>query len=200
MIASSRQLSIRPAKQPLAGARAPEKRPALGRIRNTRRSFGFLLGVMTVVAGCQSNPARVTANFILPATADPFDVEVHQTFYMADLILQPMPAYPDADRRLGTVIVCVELVVDERGDVAATRPLVQGGCPAVEEASESLLNAAVEAARNWKFMPAALCDPPPHAELGADCEAAGGTMRSVAVTLAFRFAFEASGKVGVRAL
>lgn len=183
------------------GAGASETRPTLRRFPTDWRGVGVLLGMLTFAAGCQTNAPRVSADLILPASVEPFDVEDDQTFYMADLILQPMPAYPKVDRRLGTVTTCVELVVDPQGEVAAARLLVQGdSCPALPDRNEAFLSAAVRAARNWKFIPAALCDPPPGAASGTDCETAGGAMRSVAVTLGFRFVFEAGGKVRVRTI
>ena len=161
----------------------------------------LLLSLVVLASGCQSAGSGVRADFILPSTVEPFDVNDDQTFYMADLVQQPMPVHPVPDGQAEIVVTCVEVVVDPVGDVAAARPLVQGeGCPSMRPGVDPFLAAAIDATREWKFIPAAVCNPAPESPNGSDCEASGGTMRSVAVTLGFRFVFERRGTVTARAL
>lgn len=70
-----------------------------------------------------------------------------------EILFQTKPEYPEAARRAraqGTVIV--EAIIDEAGCVRAVRVL--------EEVSHGLTESAVQAVRNWVFLPATLAGEP----------------------------------------
>lgn len=87
-------------------------------------------------------------------------------------IKNPAPLYPESARRRGMEgIVWLKLVVDEQGDVGKIEI-------AKADASGDLINAAMDAAKQWKFTPAIW----------------GGKPVKVWVSVPFKFTLDSAGK------
>lgn len=148
--------------------------------------------LLTACAGSRST--QVGASMILPPQAKTMKMQEQQLFLMANhLNPEHLPEYPAEKLADGpdATRVCVDLVVDEGGEVTWAVPLHGGTeCPAAAEPALAPFEQAVLAAvREWQFTAAAVCTFPPGIEKNDDCEGEGVTERAVPLRMAFVFDF-----------
>ncbi|HEY0334605.1 MAG TPA: hypothetical protein VGC74_12980 [Stenotrophomonas sp.] len=137
-------------------------------------------------------------------TAAPsYRMQAGQAFRMPLLQDNVDPALPrDTPRRqLAPTTVCVQVIIDERGSVQRTEPLVdRPECQAgADPANADLLHAVDVAALTWHYIPAAVCHyaGPRPARIG-DC-ADAEHVELVPVTLNYAFSFQMErGEILVR--
>ncbi|MEZ5463962.1 MAG: energy transducer TonB [Lysobacteraceae bacterium] len=109
----------------------------------------------------------------------------------------PVERLPDA---LPPLPICAELWIDAEGVVTNVEPVVQAPeCPEVWAPREDFDHAVAEAARQWDFLPAFVCEDSDDG--GSDLECHGnGRLRYIPIRLTYRFVFtrtESGGSVSV---
>ncbi len=169
-----------------------------------------LLAVVAALAGCAAVTQRLSGDVSL-AALEPPDAERHtmaddEDFRMGTPIFddaRAMPVYPSEwlTRAPAQVVACVELTIDERGEVESSRPLLEApGCGALPGAMADAFHRSVaDAVRSWRYTPSLLCRLHPDAVADGRCEDPLAR-EAVAVLRGYRFVFArtaAGAEVGV---
>ncbi len=134
----------------------------------------------------------------------PYARSARELFRMPEPVHAPPPELPALQGRqsLPPVTVCLNVVVDEQGQVQRSFPLLaHSQCGAGGDADNGpLLQAAGDAVRRWRFAPAAICHfAPGTAPIAAGDCAGAARVEEVPVTLPYAFTFEiVQGQARVR--
>src|SRR5687767_8015358 len=117
---------------------------------------------LALTACASSRSSNVGARMILPPMAPTTKVDERQLFFMAShLNPDKLPDYPAERMADGpeAARVCIDLVVDEGGEVISAVPLHGGPeCPAgADKNLEAFEQAALASVRDWQFLAAAIC-------------------------------------------
>ncbi len=174
---------------------------------------------LVLLAGCATSPvveemesvSSIGQRLLAPESKggqageiQPYELSGSEVFRMPAPLSTPLPvlAVTPERRSLPPVTVCLNVILDEQGQVQRGFPLLaHSQCAAGDEAGNGeLLQAAADAVRHWRFTPAAIC----HFTAGTAPAAAddcGGAARveEVPVTLPYAFTFEiVQGQARVR--
>jgi len=175
---------------------------------------------VVVLAGCATRPLpgvestdsyNVGQRLLMPESGggqagevQPYQLSGREVFRMPEPLYAPLPELPPSPERqlLPPVTVCLNVVLDEQGQVQRSFPLLaHSQCGAGSEAGNAvLLQAAATAVQQWRFRPAAIC----HFALGTEPAAAddcggAGQVEEVPVTLPYAFTFQiVQGQARVR--
>lgn len=152
--------------------------------------------MVALVTGCRAG-STVGMQMVLPAMAEVMDIPKDKAFLMASPVSQPLPEYPPGVPRGAGARVCIEFVVDENGAVSSATPLYGlPECPAPQaELDPRFVDSAVDAARQWQFLAAAICTFPHGGEATVDCEGDEVVVTTVAIKVAYVFVFQSGGRV-----
>lgn len=165
---------------------------------------GIVVALLLALAasGCAgTRSTRVGAEMILPPLAPQMKLQQREQFFMArHLNPELLPDYPAALLADGPAqaVVCVEIVVDEGGEVAWQAPLhAAPRCPPGPVAALAPFEqAALDAVARWQFIAAAVCTYPEGVERNDDCRGEGVVEKAVPLRMAFVFEFDRSEKRG----
>lgn len=132
----------------------------------------------------------------IPPTAQVFDFPKNYKIVVGAPIVQAASIYPPSliARRIPRRDVCLEIEINERGEVYHSRPLYGiPGCPVDAQAVEPAFVATAESAvTHWRFAPTVVCmfaeGVDADAE-GNDCANEGAKIEPLAIRLAFAFTF-----------
>ena len=181
-------------------------------MKQAMRRLSFL-AVLPLLTACAATPSRDGANRtgdVSLASIEPPDAERHEVggdedFQMGVPIIDDsrvMPVYPDAwlGRAPQWLEICVELTVDERGGIEATRPLREmPGCGVAQgEMADAFDAAVVQAVQTWRFHPSIVCRLESGEVPRGECRDAQVNGEAVAVLRAYRFVFEQRADGGAR--
>jgi len=174
-----------------------------GALEGHRHAFRVLVGAAlaaALFAGCKTRSA-VGMQMVLPPMAEVMDIPKDKAFLMASPVSQPLPEYPSGVERDASARVCIEFVVAETGAVSSATPIYGlPECPAWRaQLDPGFVDAALQAARRWQFLAAAICTFPPGSEVTDDCSGDGVEVRPVAIRIAYAFAFQRGGRVTAEA-
>jgi len=172
-----------------------------------------------LLAGCATSPmveeaepvSSIGQRLLAPESAggqagqvQPYELSGREVFRMPEPLHAPLPELPATASRqtLPPVTVCLNVVVDARGQVQRGFPLLaHSQCGAGNDARNAmLLQAAADAVRGWRFRPAAICRFAPGIVpvTAGDCTGAA-QVEEVPVTLPYAFTFEVvQGQAQVR--
>ncbi|MGB3394343.1 MAG: hypothetical protein WA956_11095 [Stenotrophomonas sp.] len=172
-----------------------------------------------LLAGCATSPVAEEAKPVSsigqrllvpesgggqPGQVQPYELSGREVFRMPEPLHAPLPELPALASRqsLPPVTVCLNVIVDAHGQVQRGFPLLtHSQCGAGNDAGNAaLLQAAIDAVRNWRFRPAAICRFAPGVLPAAAEDCAGaGQVEEVPVTLPYAFTFEVvQGQAQVR--
>ncbi|WP_078758867.1 hypothetical protein [Novilysobacter spongiicola] len=150
---------------------------------------------------CSTRAVRTDVDYamVLPPFAERTRLQQDDVFLMAAPIESPLPLFPgdvDPHELAGAVSVCIELVVDEHGEVSSIEPLdIGSSCTDVSGyPGSSFLREVTGAVARWSFIAAAICTPAEND--GEDCESPEAMVRAIPVKLSYMFAFTRDGEVG----
>ena len=166
-----------------------------------------LASLSAVLAGCAHTPAVVEVERspsragevgvseiteLVPA-AGRMVIADNETFFMPLASHDnALPPYPTAllAQRLPPQATCLRVSIDIAGAVMDAAPIVQPpDCPTTDAVDRQFFDAAIGAAREWRFDAAFRCEYPNElARSAGDCS--GGREVRQAVSLAYRFVFE----------
>jgi hypothetical protein len=170
-----------------------------------------MLCLLLASAGCATRPAATedvadTYNIgqrLLQAEStggqgggvQPYTLAASEVFRMPRPTHAPPPELPALQGRqsMPPVTVCLNVVVDEQGQVQRSFPLLaHSQCGAGNDADNGhLLQAAADAVRHWRFAPAAICHFAPGTSPAAPEGCVGAAkVEAVPVTLPYAFTFE----------
>lgn len=162
------------------------------------RSTSLIAAVLVLLSlpGCRTRPT-VAMEMVLPPMAPVMDIPRDTRFLMAAPVSQPLPEYPAGVARGSAARVCVEMVIGEEGAVVSAGALYAlPDCPASQaELDPRFVSAAVEAARQWQFLAAAICTFPDGAGVTDDCSGPGVVVTPVAIRVSYVFSFHPGGRV-----
>lgn len=125
----------------------------------------------------------------------PYRLSGSEVFRMPGALFTPLPVLPASVSRqsLPRVTVCLNVILDEQGQVQRSFPLLaHSHCgDGNHEDSGYLLQAAADAVQQWRFLPAAICHFAPGIEPATPDDCAAATrVEAVPVTLPYAFTFE----------
>ncbi len=182
-------------------------------LMNTSATHSAVLwAALAVLAGCAHAPVAVAPERVsragdvgvseITATVAPSARLVlgrDETFFMPlPARDNALPVYPPAllARRLPPQSACLQLGIDAEGTIVNVAPIVQvPDCPATGVVDRQFFDAAMTAARQWRFDAAFRCEyPNAQARESGDCS--GGREVQQAVSLAYRFVFEQRDGLG----
>ena len=154
----------------------------------------FILVLILLLTACKTmHKGDVGMNMILPKTAETLEVPEDQQFLFPTPIIEPiLPVYPAALLGSGVQqIICVEIVIDENGEVSNAHPLMDlPECPSSDKPPNPLFTAAaISAVKQWQFAAAAICRFPKTVKKNDDCQGDDVVITSIAIKLAYTFAF-----------
>jgi hypothetical protein len=158
------------------------------------RTLVLVVLALALSACAGSRSSNVGARMILPPLATTMKMQEQQLFLMANhLNPELLPDYPAEKIADGpeAARVCVDLVVDEGGEVTWAVPL-HGGPECPEAADPELApfeQVVLTTVREWQFTAAAVCTFPPGIEKNDACEGEGVVERAVPLRMAFVFDF-----------
>lgn len=172
----------------------------------------FLVPLL-LLAACAATPSRdgtsptgdVSLAAIEPPGAERHAMAGDEDFQMGVPLYsdeRDMPVYPEAwlGRAPERLEICVELTVDERGGIEATRPLREmPGCDTAHGEMADAFNAAVaQAVQTWRFTPSVVCRLQPGETPRGECDDDAQAREAIAVLRAYRFVFEQRADGGAR--
>ena len=113
-----------------------------------------------------------------------------------------LPEYPPQRlaESLPPLAICAELWIDADGVVTNVQPVIQAPeCAEVDAPREDFDAAVAEAARQWAFLPAFVCEDSADGAQDFECKG-NGRLRYIPIRLTYRFVFtqtESGGSVSV---
>lgn len=116
----------------------------------------------------------------------------NRRFIYPNLETSALPAYPPGllALRLAPVVICVDIVIDATGTVAAAVTRSDGACaPLAGIDTAAFSAAALQAVRSWIYAPALLCEAPQDFDGDDACQADGVVEAPIAVRLSYAFRF-----------
>lgn len=154
----------------------------------------LFLALVFLLGACKAmHKGDVGMSMILPKTAERLEVPEEQQFLFPVPIIEPiLPAYPPALLGSGIQqIICVEIVIDENGEVSHARPLLDlPECPSSNRPPNPLFtSAAISAVKQWQFAAAAICRFPKTVQKNDDCHGDEVVITNIAIKLAYTFTF-----------
>lgn len=159
----------------------------------------ILMALVISATSCASmRTGNVDANMILPKAAEKIKVPEDQEFlFPAPVIEQILPDYPaELIASGGSANVCIEIVVDENGEVAEASPLFNiSGCPdSPSKLNPLFIVASITAVKQWQFSAAAICKFPATVKKNDGCDGDGVVITTIPIKLAYTFDFNVKNK------
>lgn len=165
---------------------------------------GAYMVLVFSISGCSTEShktrhlvASTDFNVFIPPTADGYNLPPNQKIVLGEPIAQPPPIYPERllSLHIHQQTVCLEIEINQIGQVYASRPLFSMvNCPAN---SASVMSAFILASQNavykWRFYPSKLCTFPTNvnaSQMNNDCIAYGAKVENISIKLAFIFTFK----------
>lgn len=157
----------------------------------------FLL-VMSVVSGCSHQRVSsgtsgvVDSGLLIPMGASRYEMSDREAYFMPDRLSgYTEPVYPTSHlgERLDVQVVCIDLTVDEGGDVISSSVNASEAICTPSEHSSAFQNAALAAVSDWKFFAAQVCTFPEGMEHNDRCDGDGVVVRLLPVKLTYVFEF-----------
>lgn len=160
-----------------------------------------LLLITLIISATACTGARkgdVGMGMILPKSAEKIEVPEDQTFLFPVPVVEPvLPEYPTAlIASKQSANVCIEIVIDENGEVSRTVPLFDiPDCPdSSNKLNPLFIEASIKAIKQWQFSAAAICKFPVTVKKNDDCEGDGVIISTIPIKLAYTFGFSVKNK------
>lgn len=165
----------------------------------------FALAMSAIVACSQGNLKNsgtalgTKYSVFIPPNAIRYEPQSNQKIVVGRPLLQESPAYPSdmADKNIPERTICLEIEIDESGEVYSSKPLYGiTNCPAdAQSIEQEFVTAATQAVARWRFKPTLLCTFPEDVDMNAahnSCSSERVRAQPIAIKLAFKFTFTQS--------
>ena len=158
----------------------------------------LIIPVILTTACVNVRSGDVGMGMVLPKSAEKLEVPKDQQFLFSTPIAEPiLPDYPvELIASKATANVCIEIIIDENGEVTHTVPLFDApGCEITASSRNPLfVDASIRAIKQWQFSAAAICKFPTTAVKNDTCDGEGVVITTIPIKLAYTFSFSVKNK------